>query len=700
LYFTLTSIQCGRNRGAYHPEVPVLTSVMNNPTMAGNNDPVAEPVAVDPPSLVVNSTTPANGTTVGNSTTGQNIDPFTGPAAVDPPTIVVANPAADDAVAKVVETKKRRNTCCDAKSLQAFSIVGIVLFVGLLFATPFIVRSVSNDKNNAYPITSADDYGPVIVKTLQAIRYTSSPVGEKSGLGEKEVVVPWGDSSVFVRRDTLNSLYVSFPNKPISGSIDSWGTNTAPVPFLNNYIYTAQAPAELVTEFTKLTGSGVNNITGPLTKAITKVMGGESILWVTCTGEGPLGGGAAILCGVSSALYFPATSVDVITFNTPWTGFNPQFAWAFDRFISLYYLWPFSMSEVPAPPQNVTSFNLTEVRDLCEWLKTRVTEGETLQKAVTIPNLPPQTPENGQALAPENIKLPNGTYEETTAACYASYNGKSVYGDTPVCNAGSPQIIDWSPWAPVSSVPAPGQLPPQSDCPPIVCRSRQYINMSCVGFGDASGSNTAYGDGPSAAMLGLPYVTLEHPRSGGDAIVAWNDTSKEAIILFKYTNESRDWVADALAYKIDDFRKFLDRRFPPTEDINDQIGNIQNHAGFYRQFKTLVDGSDKEGEEVMSLEAALASLNGGQDPNFVSISGFSLGGAVSEYGGVWAAHRWPRAHLFIATQGAPKTGNDKFAILFKASVGNVYRFIFNLDEVPAVPPLPGYVYTRQVSYIF
>lgn len=621
------------------------------------------------------------------------------PIAVDNIVIPTAEPNDLDTM-KPINVQKRRKTCCDAKSLQGFAIAGLILLVGGIFAAPFIVRSVIYDQQNAYPITSADDYGPVIVKTLQAIRYTSSPVGEKSGLGEKEIVVPWGDgSSVFVRRDTLNSLYVSFPNKSMTSSIEDWDTNTAPVPFLNNYVYTARAPLELITEFSKLTGSGVNNITGPLTQAITKVMGGERILWVTCSGEGPLGGGAATLCGVSAALYFPATSVDVITFNAPWKGFNPQFAWAFDRFISLYYFWPFAMSEVPAPPQNITGYNLTEVRALCEGLKSRTTRGDTLQQAVTIPNLPPQVPDNGQSIASDNIQLPNGTYEETTAACYASYIGKSIYGDTPICNAGSPQIIDLDPWAPVTSVLAPGQLPPVSDCPPIVCRSRQYIDMSCTGFGDASGRNTAYSTGPPASLMGLPHITLENKRSGGDAIVSWNETSREAIFLFKYTNESRDWVADGLAYKINDFRKFLDREFPATEDINDQIGNIQGHAGFYKQFKSLVDGSDKDGETVESLEAALYNLSGGEDPLFISISGFSLGGAVSEFAGIWAAHRWPRAHVFIATQGAPRTGNKEFAMLFKASVGNVYRFVFNLDEVPAIPPLPGYVYTRQPIWI-
>ena len=119
------------------------------------------------------------------------------------------------------------------------------------------------------------------------------------------------------------------------------------------------------------------------------------------------------------------------------------------------------------------------------------------------------------------------------------------------------------------------------------------------------------------------------------------------------------------------------------------------HAGFYKQFKALVDGSDV----AQSLEQALTQLNGGQDPLFVSVSGFSLGGAVSEFGAIWAAHRWPRAHVFVTTQGAPKCGNDEFVTLLQSSVGNVYRFVYNLDEVPATPPLIGYRTTRQSIWI-
>lgn len=132
-------------------------------------------------------------------------------------------------------------------------------------------------------------------------------------------------------------------------------------------VYTAEAPAALVATFSQLAGAGANTA-GPLTDAVQKVMAGERILWVTCTGEGP-GGGLAYLCGLASALYFPGTSVDVITFATPWQGFNPQFSWAFDRLISLYYLWPFNSSSTTPPTAADAAAEPTAVRQFAQGCK-------------------------------------------------------------------------------------------------------------------------------------------------------------------------------------------------------------------------------------------------------------------------------------------------------------------------------------------
>jgi hypothetical protein len=217
--------------------------------------------------------------------------------------------------------------------------------------------------------------------------------------------------------------------------------------------------------------------------------------------------------------------------------------------------------------------------------------------------------------------------------------------------------------------------------------------MSCTAFGvDNNASST---EAPPS-LRGLPFVKVQDEETGGDAIVAWNDTSKEAIFLFKFTEENRDWAANALAYKTDNFRYLLDEDFPVAAEITAASGDPQVHAGFFLQFESLLVESD---ETKLNLTMALNQLNGGQTPLFVAISGFSLGGALSELGAVWASYKWPRAHILVATQGAPKVGNEDFVTLYKATAGVAWRFQFNLDEVPSIPPLAGYRTTREPIWI-
>jgi hypothetical protein len=49
-------------------------------------------------------------------------------------------------------------------------------------------------------------------------------------------------------------------------------------------------------------------------------MGGAPLLHILCTGEGPGGGGLALLCGPWAGLHFPTANVDVTTFGASWVG--------------------------------------------------------------------------------------------------------------------------------------------------------------------------------------------------------------------------------------------------------------------------------------------------------------------------------------------------------------------------------------------
>ncbi|KAG7673157.1 hypothetical protein Ndes2526B_g03427 [Nannochloris sp. 'desiccata'] len=562
----------------------------------------------------------------------------------------------------------------------------------------------SDEDQQTGNVTSVDEYGSVMVKTMQALRYLEI-APEQAGLGSNEISVPYGNSSyALVRRDGLNSLYVAFQDNELGNDTENWATNTQQVPFLHDFVYTAEAPAAVVSTFSQLvfgtTSPGAAPSPSPrpsghLTQAIETVMAGERILWVTCTGKGP-SGGLAVLCGLAAALHFPRTSVDVITFATPWQGFNPQLAWSFDRLISLYYFWPFDPAQTLALPANTTGLlggELNrEVKQVANGLKEQITAEEVLKSAVTIPNLPASLPEGATELEESNVKFPEGDYDTLVQACYDSF-ANQTYGGTPTCFAGSPKINNLTSWAPAPSLPPPGQLPPESSCPPIICRTLPYLDMSCTAF---MFDNNATSTMAPPSLGGLPFLEVQDQTTSGDAIVAWNDTSKEAIFLFKFTEESRDWAANTLAYKTDNFRYLLDEDFPAAAEITAASEDPQVHAGFFFQFQSLLDEGD---ETKLNLTTALNQLNGGQTPLFIAVSGFSLGGALSELAAVWASYKWPRAHILVATQGAPKVGNEDFVTLYKATAGVAWRFQFNLDEVPAIPPLAGYRTTREPIWI-
>ena len=92
----------------------------------------------------------------------------------------------------------------------------------------------SDKETKDYNVTSIEDYGPVLVKTMQALQYLKAAPGAAPGQGN-ELVVPYGvNSRAIVRRDTLNSLYISFDDAEVTNTTANWATNTTRVPFLQN----------------------------------------------------------------------------------------------------------------------------------------------------------------------------------------------------------------------------------------------------------------------------------------------------------------------------------------------------------------------------------------------------------------------------------------------------------------------------------
>ena len=50
---------------------------------------------------------------------------------------------------------------------------------------------------------------------------------------------------------------------------------------------------------------------------------------------------------------------------------------------------------------------------------------------------------------------------------------------------------------------------------------------------------------PNPTLQGLPSVTLKDNKTNADAIAVWDNATDTAYLLWKYTEESRDWLTDA-----------------------------------------------------------------------------------------------------------------------------------------------------------
>lgn len=86
-----------------------------------------------------------------------------------------------------------------------------------------------------YNATSIQDYGPVRVKTAEALRYlvATPQQANRSAVGVGDISVPFGAAGrVLVRRSSLNILYVAFQGQELEASVASWASNMTAVPFL------------------------------------------------------------------------------------------------------------------------------------------------------------------------------------------------------------------------------------------------------------------------------------------------------------------------------------------------------------------------------------------------------------------------------------------------------------------------------------
>ncbi|KAL4444355.1 hypothetical protein ABPG75_012092 [Micractinium tetrahymenae] len=484
------------------------------------------------------------------------------------------------------------------------------------------------------PITS---YNTVTVRTAYALQFLK---GAFDTTAIRSASLPFGSGGqVAMHQSQPNEVVLVFSHSALT--TDGWGSSTKQVPFLKEWVYTSEAPAALVDAWQPLSngtgGASADGVVAPstagaLADAIATFMGGEQVVRMVCVGEGAAGG-LALLCGPWAGLRFPMANADVVTFGTPWDGFSSPFAWSFEQLVVVHYLWPF------AAPAMGNSTMLAAAQALNPLVTKDVLAG-----AVVPPNLPPY--------APAGLQDPGDmSFDEVYAAL-----------------------------GPDASLPAEYQMP-DSDCPVMFCKTRPLLKASCLGFDNGT-------------FLGnLPYRILTDDRTDADAIVLWDDESKTAHFLWKYTEESRDWFTDANGIQREGFIEDCENiqaagvHTDKSDSLTQMTGEVEVHAGFYNQFKSLAINPDRPEDNIL---LQLSEISGGQAPRRVTCSGFSLGGALSELCGVWASIQWPGVDVLVANQGGPIPGNEEFKLAFQATVGRAYKYVYRMDLVPSTAPFPWY----------
>lgn len=504
-------------------------------------------------------------------------------------------------------------------------MAGVVLAVALLLAVAPChgLFGWGNDEEEAAVTLTITSYNTITVRTAYAMQFLQNSSVLQA---VPSLVVPIGGGEVTVYHALPAEAVLVFTDPTMTSDDQSWSTNTREVPFLQPFVYTSQAPSVLLDAWEPMSNGA--NTTGELADAVADLVGPQEVLRVICVGQGPAGG-LAVLCGPWAALQFPKANVDVVTFNTPWSGFNPQFAWSFEQLVVLHYMWPFD-----APP--ATGGVLAAAEAVNPLISTF-----TLTNAVRLPNLP--------TFAPADLQEPGDrSFDEIFAAL-----------------------------GPNTTLPAEYQMP-ESDCPVMFCKTLPLLNASCLGFDN------------DTLLASIPHKVLKDNKTNADAVAAWDEATQTAFFLFKYTEEKRDWLIDANSVQVGGFVESCEALVPGSEEalsLTTLVGDVQIHAGFLKQFESLAISPQSEAE---NITAALYSLSGGKKPRRVACSGFSLGAALSELCGMWASILWPGADILVANQGGPMPGNEDWVLLFEATVGRAYKYVYRMDLVPSVAPFEWY----------
>ncbi|KAL4443454.1 hypothetical protein ABPG75_011191 [Micractinium tetrahymenae] len=387
------------------------------------------------------------------------------------------------------------------------------------------------------PSNVQQQLGPIVVKSATAFAYAVAG-GGAGGAPQ----LPAGPANVTLHRAGPHSLAIAFSDERGAANLGNPVTDGSPggsgnVSFLADWVYTSEAPLQLLDAFGRLVeGPGTQ---GTLADAVERVMGGAPLLQVTCTGEGPLAGGLALLCAPWAALQFPTANADAITFTSSWAGFNTQFCWSFAQLAVLHYTWPFNSNHpaLAGAASGAVGDGGANLGSIATALSSVIT-ADTISQAVAIPNMPPEVAHDFSAATSQEL--------------------------------GS--------LAPLG----PEYEPPPSEYPVILGKTRDAVAAACGAFNPG---------GTDQYLPGVPASRL-HAASGADAIVAWNASSLTGIIVWLGSEDKIDWLQDAITFFSDDFQ---------PGNLSGVLPGVKVHRGFLNQFSSLTTSPDSDANNITAV---------------------------------------------------------------------------------------------------
>lgn len=151
------------------------------------------------------------------------------------------------------------------------------------------------------------------------------------------------------------------------------------------------------------------------------------------------------------------------------------------------------------------------------------------------------------------------------------------------------------------------------------------------------------------------YRTSGEYKQIGISVYLWHNTSTRTIYMtFQANNEDEARIlrSPMILYPL--------------------FGNVCVNRFFYRRLLSVI-------------KSLIAYLEVFQEPHILMITGYSVGGAMTQIAAAILGRMFPQFSVKCHTFGCPKPGNDEFARWFSQCVKENYRIIHGNDPVVLLP---------------